>query len=203
MELEKLVLAELESIDLKGAKILNLSCATDETEVSFEISDTIIDFTVKNEDEFIVTSLTRNEQVYTDEEILSKCDGWVGYVGKMITPIVKKHRDEIENFVSIEDDIKETEIEENSIVDTVSRVIDENNENKIEVIDDMKDETFEEAEARGHKEGYKIARKKNAVDIRKLKKKYHFIIFCIIIVLLGAFAAVWILYGPGFVFLNY
>jgi len=215
MELEKLVLAELESIDLKGVKILNLSCATEETNVSFEISDTIIDFTTKNEDDFTVTSLTRNGQMYTNKEILSKCDGWVKYVGKMINPIIKKHRAELEDSVTVENEPAEDAevIEETKMVEEPRAIVknskvneneefakNEKPENKIKMIDEVANEAIEEAEARGHKEGYKVARKKNVQEIRKLKNRYRFVLLFTIIVLLGAFAAIWILFGPGFVF---
>jgi len=218
MGLEELVLADLESIDLKGVKILNLSCATEETNVSFEISDTIIDFIAKNEEDFTVTSLTRNGQTYTNEEILSKCDGWVNYVGKIINPIIKKHRDELEKAVitaeetaepiqAIGEETSVTEVDvPRAIIEHINEIEneasekEEQQEEKVEIADKVENESIQEAEARGHKEGYKVARMKNVQDIKKLKKKYRFILFFTIIVLLGIFAAIWILVGPGFVF---
>ena len=57
---------------------------------------------------------------------------------------------------------------------------------------------IKEAEDRGHKEGYKAARKKNAQELGKLKKKYHLIIFFTIFILLAAFVAFLHVFGFDF-----
>jgi len=201
MELEKLVLADLEDMDLKGVKILDLSCIGDDIKVNFEITDTQIEFIARDVDDFTTTSLTRNGNVYTEDKILSKCDGWVKYVGTMIMPIIKKHQEALEEIASIvdeEEDGIEAIIQEEESVESESPI--SNEIDKLEIIDEVERDSLEEAENKGHKEGYKAARKKNAQEIRKLKNKYHSILFFTIAILLAAFAFIWIQFGPGFNF---
>lgn len=208
MELEKLVLADLESMDLKGVKILDLSFVDEDVNVKFEITDTQIEFVAKDTDDFTTTSLARNGNVYTEDKILSKCDGWVKFVGTMIMPVVKKHQEALENQDSTSDEQNNQEekkdiealIEEIEATDD-KPATDDVVENEIETSEKTEEITpLEEAENKGHKEGYKAARKKNADEMRKLKRKYRFILFFVIVILLAAFAVVWIEFGPGFNF---
>jgi len=97
MELEKLVMAELESMDLNGIKVIDLSCDVEVTTISFESDDQKIDFIVQSEDTLQVTKLTQDGQIYTDEESLNQSNEWfkdVEYVWDVVHPIIEKYQSE-------------------------------------------------------------------------------------------------------------
>ena len=96
MELERLVMAELENMDLNGVRIQNLTCRGEATDVSFEVGDMKIDFTTTGGNNFQTLALTLGGTVYTDAATLSKCDDWVKYVITVVNPIIEKHRAEME-----------------------------------------------------------------------------------------------------------
>ena len=98
MELEKLVMTELESMDLNDIEILELLCDEEMTMISFESSDQKIDFTIQNDGTIQVTTLTKNDQVYTDEESLNKDNEWwknVEYIRDIVIPIIEKCQAEL------------------------------------------------------------------------------------------------------------
>lgn len=102
---------------------------------------------------------------------------------------------DVEEFKVNEPSVDNSKVEENDdtfkieeATETVVVSLGENTLNK----------RIEEAEARGHKEGYKAARKKNVQELRKLKKKYNLILFFTIVILLSAFIA--FLHAFGFDF---
>ena len=180
MELEKLVMAELENMDLNGAKIINLSWEAETININFEIGDVQIDFTAQNEADFQITVLKHGDQVYTDEATLSQCNDWTKYVLAVIHPIIKKHQAELKKVV---DEIKFDEPKEDESA-AIAPLEKSDLSNRIK-----------EAEARGHKEGFKAARRMNIQEIKKLKKKYNNILVFIIIILLSAFFLYLYLYG--------
>jgi len=94
MELEKLVITELEDMDLNGAKIIHLECEPEIIKISFEIGDVKVDFTAISEAVFQIDTIAdaHTSQVYTDEVMIKKCDGWVKYILAIVYPLVKKHR---------------------------------------------------------------------------------------------------------------
>jgi len=96
MELESLVMAELNTMDLNGVRVLNLSCRGDATDISFEVGDMKIDFTTTGGNNYQIMALTHGGTVYTDPATLSKCNDWVQYVSTVVNPIVEKHRAELE-----------------------------------------------------------------------------------------------------------
>ena len=96
MELERLVMAELESMDLNGVRIQSLTCRGEATDVSFEVGDMKIDFTTTGGNNFQTRALALGGTVYTDAATLSKCDDWVKYVITVVNPIIEKHRSELE-----------------------------------------------------------------------------------------------------------
>ncbi|MCL1991015.1 MAG: hypothetical protein FWG67_09025, partial [Defluviitaleaceae bacterium] len=95
MELENLVLADLKNMDLKGANILNLSCGTEETNISFEITEANIAFTARSKTDVKATALIHHGQIYTDDATLSKCDGWINYIWSVTHDTIQKHRDKL------------------------------------------------------------------------------------------------------------
>jgi len=175
MELEKLVMTELEDLDLNGVKIINLSCEAETINISFEIGDVQIDFTAQSEADFQIIALKHGDQEYTDKATLSQCNDWTKYVHAVVHSIIKKHQAELEKVVN---EIKKDEA-------TISVTLEEN----------ALGNRIKEAEARGHKEGFKAARRMNSQEIKKLKKKYKSILFFTIIILLGAFFLYLYLYG--------
>ena len=183
MELESLVMAELENMDLNGVKIINLSCRAEATDISFEIRDMKIDFTTTNDNSFQVIALTHGNTVYTDEATLSKCHDWVKYVFAIVNPIIGKYRAELAEIPSTAhfDELKgEANVEEEGISAF-----------------NVSNERLEEAVDRGRKEGYKVARKKNVAEIKKLKKRYNIIIFFIVIILIAVFIIILYFYQTG------
>jgi len=103
MELEKLVMDELNNMDLHGAKVMHLSCDDEVVQLCFEIGNVSIDCTTMNEAIFQINSLTHAEQVYTpDEATLNQCYDWVKYLCSIMHPIVNKHRDELAEMAYLE-----------------------------------------------------------------------------------------------------
>ena len=96
MELERLVMADLENMDLNGVRIQSLTCRGEATDVSFEVGDMKIDFTTTGGNNFQTLALTLGGTVYTDAATLSKCDDWVKYVITVVNPIIEKHRADLE-----------------------------------------------------------------------------------------------------------
>ena len=221
MELKNLVMTELEQLDLKGAKITDLSLEVESTEISFEINEMKIDFVIKKDAELQVLRLTLANQIYTDEVTLNKCNDWANYIWAIVEPMIKKHQDELEKVEEVID-IQPSEVVE---VETSEIIVEEikpeetkteeikqeeikaeevkpaepekTNEAMVkDIVEVTTSESIEDAVARGHKEGYKAARKKNALEIRQLKRKYRFILFFTIIILIGAFAAFLIFHEP-------
>ena len=242
MRLEDVVLTELEGVNLNGAKITNLVCEVESTNISFELYDMKIDFVATGDNDFEVTTLQRGEQVYTDEATLDKCSDWARYIWIVVNPIVKKHRPDFFEITSDEateeyiENMDSTPINEQAEVVSDEHVeevmIDENPEENIsdeqneetvneavaidenleENVSDVKEEagTNEESEekaldeldkalekelARVRKEGYNEAKKKNSEEIKDLTKKYNFILFFTIVVLMIAFVLIWIFFG--------
>jgi len=184
MELENLVMAELETMDLNGVKVINLSCRDEATDISFEIDGMKIDFTATSESDFQVIALTHGDTVYTDEATLSKCNEWVKYVFAVVNPVIGKHRAELAEIPSTAnfDELKvDEQVDEQSVV----------------VTSNVSNERIEEAADRGRKEGYKAARRKNIQEIKKVKRKYRIMLILIIIILIGGFIALFYFYQSG------
>lgn len=220
MELKDLVMTDLNSMDLNGANILKLSFEDQTANISFEIGDVKIDFAAEDESTIHVTSLMHGDELYSDEEALDKSRAWVEYVWTTIYPTIKKHQTSLKTVdpdpnVGLITDELEDQSETNNIAkpyfEDAPKIdhpnADDANKPTVEEIKDsviisLGEETLnkrlEAAEARGHKEGYKAARKKNAQDMRKLKKKHNIILFLTIVILLGGFVA--FLHSFGFDF---
>jgi len=209
MELESLVMAELESMDLNGVRIINLSCRDEATDISFEIGDMKIDFTATNEHNFQVIALTHGDTVYTDAATLSKCNDWVKYVITVAKPIIEKHRAEIERKqAEIEQrqaEIEQQQAEQITIPSTVSfnELKSPIEEEEHVVVSNVSNERIDEVVDRGRKEGYKAARKKNIQEIKKLKRKHRLLTFIIIIILAGAAVVLLYLYQSNDITLPY
>ena len=166
MAFESTVLTELESMDLKGAKVLDVLQERELTYVKFEIVDVQIDFTATDDDKLQTASLTRDGKKYVDEAVLKQCDGWVKYVWANVEPILRMHKREDEKISSTNEP-----------------------SNEMMIIDDIANEIQE-----AHKEGYKAARVKNIQEIRKIRRRYRIVWFLTVAILVGAFAVYWFYY---------
>jgi len=184
MELEQLVMTQLENTEMNGVKLINFLWVAEEAIISFEVGDVQIDFTAQNEVDFQVATLKHQGQVYTDEASLSQCSDWTKYVLSMVYPIIRTHQSkpvEIINEVKVDGPVPIASANTITSEETTlaSRI--------------KETEVMKEAEARGHKEGFKAARRMNIQEINKLKRKYQRIF--IIIILLGIFLIFMYLYG--------
>jgi len=187
MELEKLVMAQLEKRELNGVKVINLLWVAETAIVTFEVGDVQIDFTAQNETDLQVTALRHHDQVYTDEASLSQCNDWSKYVLSVVYPLIKKQQSELAERVK---EVKVDEPTQDAPAPTSIVASDE----EMTLANRIKEtEVIKEAEAKGHKEGFKAARRMNIQEIKKLKTKYQRIF--IIILLLGVFLIFIYLYG--------
>lgn len=180
MDLAKEVINELRAIDLNGANITNIECLTNETRIVFLIEGIEVFFTARNAVEYVITSIVYQEQVFDDPDVLSQYNAWVKYVVSKVHPIVESKRLEVAE-VAYRANVETLLPEEHAIVGTGENV---------------STGRLEEAEARGRKEGFKAARKRNAKEMKALKNKYNMIITVIVVVLIAAFVAIWIFMGP-------
>ena len=223
MLLKNLVLDELEQVDLKGAKVTDLLWEGESVNVSFEINEMLIDFTAKEEAEPEVLRLTLNDQVYSDESTLSKCSEWAKYVWSVVNSIIRKHS--VNNPPKVEvarSEENESTVPLVEKVDTrVEVFVEEADKSSFEesrgdvtevggadferetvpldaeaIVTDGAGSQIEEAVEAAHKEGYKAARKKNAQELKRLKRKYRLLLFFTIVLLIGAFVAFWIFQVP-------
>ena len=180
MDLAKEVINELSAVDLNGANITSVECGTNETRIAFLIGDIEVFFTARNADEYAITSILHQGQVFDDPDVLKEYDDWVKYVASKVQPIVEAKRLEVAE-VAYKANVETLQPKEDAIVATGENV---------------SSERLEEAEERGKKEGFKAARKKNLKEIKALKKKYHIILAVTIIGLIGIFVAIWMFMGP-------
>jgi len=96
MKLEELVLAELNSMNLHGVKVIGLLCDAKTVQIRFEIGSVTIDCTTINEAIFQINALTHEGKVFVaDEATLSQCNDWVKYICSMIHPIINKYCDQL------------------------------------------------------------------------------------------------------------
>ena len=98
MELEKLVITELENMDLDDIKIHDLLCDDELTLISFEKDAQLVDFTIQKDGSLYVTELIQDGLVYTDEEIYSGNNDLLEaarYVRDVVKPIIEKYQNEI------------------------------------------------------------------------------------------------------------
>jgi hypothetical protein len=177
MDLAKEVINQLRAVDLNGVTITNIECLTNETRIAFLISDIEVFFTARNAVEYVITSIVHQGQVFDDPNVLSQYDAWVKYVTSKVLPIVEVKRLEIAE-VAYRANIETLQPEEHAVVGTGEYV---------------SSERLEEAQARGRKEGFKAARKKNVKEIKDLKKKYNIIIAVTVVGLILAFTAIWLI----------
>jgi len=127
MELEKLVMTELESMDLNDIEIHELLCDEEMTMISFESNDQKIDFTIQSDGTLQVTALTEGDQVYTAEEFLNDENEWwktVEYVRDVVNPIIEKCQAELPVITETSNECSEGVAEESqSQYDELFKVI--------------------------------------------------------------------------------
>jgi len=96
-----------------------------------------------------------------------------------------------------EETVNEAVAIDENLEENVSDVKEEagtNEESEEKALDEL-DKALEKELARVRKEGYNEAKKKNSEEIKDLTKKYNFILFFTIVVLMIAFVLIWIFFG--------
>ena len=164
MKLEDLVLAELEDKNLNGSKITSLLCEDESTNISFEINDMKIDFVATSETDFEVSALETAGQIFTDESTLDKCSDWARYVWAVVHPAIEKCQDELSEMAldELNDQTDEVEMGEELEMEASAELV--------------------EVTASQYEQGYKAALAKSVQEINDLKKRYHWILFFIIVI---------------------
>lgn len=198
MALEKLIMTELNALSLAGVSIGELTITDDTVSISFEINKMVIHFIASSKVEPKVLKLILDGQTHTDDETLKKCDEWTKYVWAMIKPTVEKY---MKNLTISNSQAKKVPLtEQNTDIIAKERVekAEEKKEAEVEnlaktAVESSTDKTIEEAMAAGHKEGYKVARTKNAHEMRALKQKYHIIIILMGLIIAGLVVALFVL----------
>jgi len=180
MNLAKEAISELNAIGLSGASITKVECLTNETRITFLIEGIEVFFTARNITEYAIISINHQGQVFDDPNVLSQYDAWVKYVLTTTYPIIEAKRLKAAE-VAYKASVETLQPEEDAIVGSGENV---------------SAERLEDAEARGRKEGFKAARKRNLKEMKALKKKYNMIIAITVIVLIAIFAIIWIFMRP-------
>lgn len=179
MDLAREVINELKAKNLNGATITNVEYSPTETRISFTIQGIEVFFTARNAEEYAITSMTYQGNVFNDPSVLSQYDAWVKYVLTEVYPTIESKRIEAAE-VAYKANIQTLQPDEHAVVGKAGN---------------LSAERLDEAESRGRKEGFKSAKKTHVKEIAALKKKYHTIIAITVVVLIATFIGFWIFTG--------
>ena len=90
LELKKFILDELLKLELKGIKVIDFSIDSYSTRFVIAIEHSTVDFVVNDENQFQILSVMYNGRKYIDAEYLSKFNGFVADVIRIVKPIVRE-----------------------------------------------------------------------------------------------------------------
>ncbi|MCL2559560.1 MAG: hypothetical protein FWE07_03645 [Turicibacter sp.] len=218
MDLSRAVMNELRMANLQGAIVTGITVLANDTRISFVIEGIEVHFVARNETVYSITSVVHHGQVFEDAELLNQYDAWVRYIASVVFPMMKAKKRQKENKTlrtevanksntrgllpderaAFKEAEKRGSYRSSAIKHTTETA------GKADVIaltqateklkTEMEDR-IKEAESRGRKEGFKAARRRHLREMKNLKRKYHALIFLIILVITVAFAVFWYLNG--------
>ena len=92
MELEKVIMNEIATLNLGGAVVTNVSFMGDGTVINFDIGALKIVFLIKDDVIAQTNSAMNTGAPITDSAALQQVNQWANYVYSLALPVVKKHR---------------------------------------------------------------------------------------------------------------
>jgi len=189
MTLFEFVISELSTADLQGVILKDVVSNKDAVVVTYELNQMAVDFSATENGQIQLLSLLANGQIFTDEATLGGYKPWAEFVWAFVGPVTKRYVPTATVSVTpIATPIAQP-VAAKSLIFSLSE--EPKPQQAVKVATPIVGESsLDEAIASAHKDGYKAARKKNMIEMRKLKKKYQMALFFTVFGMLLLFALV-------------